>query len=275
MVSLAGSGDGLRAFPLGKGSGSVTAFSQADGFFAIPALDAGAEAGRAVRVRLIGGAARLPDLVVIGSHCVGLDLVLEELAAGGLRARVLAVGSLGGLAAAKRGECDLAGAHLLDPKTGSYNAPFLSPGLRLVPGWGRMQGVVFRPGDPRFEGLDAREAVRRAAADPACLLVNRNAGSGTRILLDGMLGGARPPGHANQPKSHNAVAAAVAQGRADWGIAISTVAGAYGLGFLPLADEHYDFFVPEDRIARPAVAAFIEALQSPALRQRLAALGFR
>jgi putative molybdopterin biosynthesis protein len=274
MVSLAEAEGGLRAFPLGKGSGSVTAFSQADGFFAIPALDAGAEAGSAVRVRLIGGAARLPDLVVIGSHCVGLDIVLEELAGQGLRARVLAVGSLGGLAAAKRGECDLAGAHLLDPSTGTYNTPFLAPGLRLVPGWRRMQGVVFRPGDARFEGLDGRDAVRRAAADPGLLLVNRNAGSGTRILLDGLLGGARPAGHANQPKSHGAVAAAVAQGRADWGVAIATVARDYGLGFLPLAEEHYDFFLPEARSGRPAVAAFLAALGEARLRRRLAEAGF-
>lgn len=276
MVSLAEApeGDGLRAFPLGKGSGSVTAFSQADGFFAIPALDSGAEAGSPQRVRLIGGATRPPDLSIIGSHCLGLDAVLEELAAEGIRARTLAVGSLGGLAAAKRGECDLAPAHLLDPGSGTYNAPFLAPGLRLAPGWRRMQGVVFRPGDARFEGLEGQEAVRRAAADPACLLVNRNAGSGTRILLDGLLGGARPPGYANQPKSHNAVAAAVAQGRADWGVAISTVARAYGLGFLPLAEEHYDFFVPEARAGRPAVAAFLAAIRRPETRARLAALGF-
>jgi putative molybdopterin biosynthesis protein len=116
--------------------------------------------------------------------------------------------------------------------------------------------------------------VRHAAADPACLLVNRNAGSGTRILLDGLLGGARPAGYANQPKSHNAVAAAVAQGRADWGVAIATVAEAYGLGFLPLAEEHYDFFLPEARAGRPAVQAFLAALRAPELRARLVALGF-
>jgi putative molybdopterin biosynthesis protein len=275
MVSLAEAPDGgLSAFPLGKGSGSVTAFSQADGFFAIPALDQGAEAGSRIAVRLIGTAARLPDLSIIGSHCVGLDAVLEDLAAQGLRARSLAVGSLGGLAAAKRGECDLAGAHLLDPASGTYNTPFLAPGLRLVPGWRRMQGVVFRLGDARFEGLDGPEAIRRAATDPACLLVTRNAGSGTRILLDGLLGVARPPGYANQPKSHNAVAAAVAQGRADWGVAIATVAHAYGLSFLPLAEEHYDFFLPETRAERPAVAAFLAALQSPATQTRLVTLGF-
>jgi putative molybdopterin biosynthesis protein len=275
MVSLAEAADGpgLAAWPLGKGSGSVTAFSAADGFFAIPALDAGAEAGAELRIRLIG-AARLPDLSIIGSHCVGLDAVLELLAARGIRARTLAVGSLGGLAAAKRGECDLAPAHLLDSASGRYNAPFLAPGMRLVPGWRRLQGVVFRPGDPRFEGLAAHEAIGRAASDRACLMVNRNAGSGTRILLDGLLAGARPGGYANQPRSHNAVAAAIEQGRADWGVAIATVARAYGLGFLPLADEHYDFFLPDSRAPRPAVAAFLEVVASPEATRRLAALGF-
>lgn len=275
MVSLSETpdGKGLTAWPLGKGSGSVTAFSQADGFFAVPTLAQGAEAGAPVQVRLIGEA-RLPELSIIGSHCVGLDGVLEVLAEQGIRARTLAVGSLGGLAAARRGECDLAPAHLLDAKTGLYNTPWLEAGLRLVPGWRRIQGVVFRPGDPRFEGQDGTGAIRRAATDPTCLLVNRNAGSGTRILLDGLLGGARPPGYPNQPKSHNAVAAAVAQGRADWGMAIGTVARAYGLGFLPIADEHYDFFVPEARLERPALQAFLAALDSEAVRERLRALGF-
>ena len=99
-------------------------------------------------------------------------------------------------------------------------------------------------------------------------------GSGTRILLDGLLGGARPAGYANQPKSHNAVAAAVAQGRADWGVAIESVARAYGLGFLPLADEHYDFFLAEARADRAAVAAFLRVLESAESRAALAALGF-
>ena len=97
-----------------------------------------------------------------------------------------------------------------------------------------MQGVLFRPGDKRFEGKTRRGAVKAALADPTCLMVNRNAGAGTRVLIDKLLGGARPPGYANQPRSHNAVAAAVAQARADWGVAIEPVARLYGLGFLPL-----------------------------------------
>ena len=81
-------------------------------------------------------------------------------------------------------------------------------------------------------------------------MVNRNAGAGTRVLIDKLLDGARPPGYANQPKSHNAVAAAIAQGRADWGVAIAPVARLYGLGFLPLAPEHYDFLLVESAARR-------------------------
>src|SRR6185312_1950759 len=95
-------------------------------------------AGAQVPVTLFTPQVRVPDLVVIGSHCTGLDLVIGELARQGVSVRSLAVGSLGGLAAAKRGECDLAPIHLLDPRTQAYNTPFLSDGLELVPGWRRM-----------------------------------------------------------------------------------------------------------------------------------------
>jgi putative molybdopterin biosynthesis protein len=103
--------------------------------------------------------------------------------------------------------------------------------------------------------------------------VNRNAGAGTRILIDQLLGQLRPPGYGNQPRSHNAVAAAVAQGRADWGVAIQSVAAMYGLGFLPLSPENYDFLAVESRRERPAVKAFLSALASPAVRADIAALG--
>src|SRR3954467_3783165 len=139
------------------------------------------------------------------------------MAHAGFVVRSIAVGSLGGLSAAKRGECDFAPIHLFDDKTETYNAPYLSDGLELVPGWRRMQGIVFRQGDARFEGLSAEAAVRAAIADPACIMVNRNQGAGTRILIDRMLGGARPDGYWNQPRSHNAVAAAGPQHPPAWG----------------------------------------------------------
>jgi putative molybdopterin biosynthesis protein len=275
LVALAEGADGPVALPTPKGSGSVTSFSQADGFIAVEALTSALPAGTHARVTLIGEAAAMPDLVVTGSHCVALDAVLGTLADQGFSARTIAVGSLGGVAAAERGECDLAPVHLVDPATGVYNAHLLRPGLALVKGWQRLQGLVFRAGDVRFEGRTAAEAVTIALADTACLMVNRNAGAGTRVLIDNLLGSARPPGYSNQPRSHNAVAAAVAQGRADWGVAIEPVARLYGLGFLPLAPEEYDFLLVESRRERPAVQALLKALGDEATRARIRTLGMR
>jgi putative molybdopterin biosynthesis protein len=209
----------------------------------------------------------------MGSHDVALDVVVGALAARNFVARTIAVGSLGGVAALSRGECDLAPVHLVDPATGIYNKHLLGPGMTLVPGWRRMQGFVSRPGDARFDGLSAAQALKAALADPAVLMVNRNAGSGTRVLTDSLLVGARPPGYANQPRSHNAVAAAVAQNRADWGVAIEPVARMYGLSFLPIAPEEYDFLLREDRRDRAAVRAFLELLHDEPTRDRIRALG--
>ncbi len=275
MVSLIeGAQEGsLAAYPTAKGSGAVTAFSQADGFIAIGPQTESLAAGTPVEVRLIGHP-RLADLVVIGSHCVGLDVLAGRLHDEGIAVKTLNVGSTGGLAAATRGECDIAAIHLMDPRTGEYNRPFLTPDLELWPGYRRLQGIVHRPGDARFEGRSLADALAAAAVSPDCLMVNRNAGSGTRILTDRLLGGARPPGYWSQPKSHNAVAAAVAQGRADWGIAIESVARQYRLGFIPAQDEHYDFVVPKARRERPPVRRFRALLEDQSIRNALSALGF-
>jgi putative molybdopterin biosynthesis protein len=275
MVSLVGGSNGLIAYPSGKGSGAITSFAQADGFLRIDALADQMPAGTEAEVTLFTPHLRVPDLVIVGSHCTGLDLVTGRLAHAGLTVRSIAVGSLGGLAAAKRGECDLAPIHLFDDKSETYNTPFLADGLELVAGWRRMQGIVFRKGDARFEGREAKQAVAAALADPACIMVNRNQGAGTRILIDRLLGGARPDGYWNQPRSHNAVAAAVAQHRADWGMTIAPVAHAAGLGFIPLAEEHYDFALVTARRQRPAVQAFLDALGSAEVRTALEKAGFR
>ncbi len=275
LVSLLSDEHGAVAFPSAKGSGSVTSFSQADGFIEIDALAGALDADSEARVTLIGESARAPDVVIMGSHDIALDVVVGALAERGYSARTIAVGSQGGVAAAERGQCDIAPVHLIDPATGEYNKHLLSPGISLVKGWQRMQGVLFRPGDRRFEGNSAAQAAKTAVADPSCLMVNRNAGAGTRVLIDQLLQGARPPGYANQPRSHNAVAAAIAQSRADWGVAIEPVAKMYGLGFLPLAPEHYDFLVVESRRQRPAVQAFLASLHDPRTRDRIAALGMQ
>jgi len=274
LVGLVAGDRHLAAYPMGKGSGSVTTFSRADGFVTIGRHDEIVEAGSPVTVRLLGSQLRPADLVVIGSHCVGLDFLLGKLQDRGFHTKFMAVGSTAGLEAAKRGECDLAGMHLLDPDRGQYNLPYLTAELELVEGYGRLQGVLFRRGDGRFEGCTATEAIARVKDDPDCVMVNRNRGSGTRILIDRLLDGSEPPGYSVQTRSHNAVAAAVLQGRADWGVAIEWVARRGGLGFLPLEDERYDFVIPTSRLDRPAVKAFCRLLDEPDVRGELQRMGF-
>jgi putative molybdopterin biosynthesis protein len=273
LVSLVASDEGPIAFPTGKGSGAVTAFSQADGFLTIDPLASALDAGATVEVTLIGKTDAAPDLVIMGSHDIALDVVVGALTERGFTARTIPVGSLGGVAAASRGECDLAPVHLIDPATGIYNRHLLTSGLALVPGWRRTQGFMFRNDDVRFAGLSTENALGAALTDSTLLMVNRNAGSGTRVLIDGLLRGARPPGYTNQPRSHNAVAAAIAQRRADWGFAIEPVARMYGLAFLPVGPEYYDFLMIEARRDRPAVKTFLEILRDEATRARIRALG--
>ena len=275
LVGLVQREDRLSAYPMGKGSGSVTTFSAADGFIAIDQHTEFVDAGAEVQVQLLGQGLEPADLVIIGSHCVGLDMLVGRLIHAGVRPKVLYVGSMGGAKAAARGECDIASVHLMDPATGRYNHHLLDDTLTLLSGYRRMQGLVFREGDARFAGKGLEGAIEAALTDPDCTMVNRNAGSGTRVLIDRQLGKRRPPGHGVQTKSHNAVAAAVQQGRADWGVAIDTVARQYGLGFIAMQEEHYDFIVPKASLERPGVRAFRALLADEAIQEQLRQLGFR
>ena len=258
---------GYAAFPMGKGSGSVTTFSRADGFVRIERTTEIVEAGTEVNVTLLGRALVPADLVIVGSHCTGLDVIAAAYVRGGRSVKLVAAGSKGGLDAASRGECDIAPIHLLDPETGEYNRPFLGEHLELIEGYRRMQGIVTRPEEER--------EVDELLEDDALRMVNRNRGSGTRIVIDRLLGDRRPDGYTYEPRSHHAVAAAVAQGRADFGVTIEPVARSAGLRFRPLHEERYDFAVPRDRLERQAVQAFLELLRPGGeVRDRLQKAGF-
>ena len=177
--------------------------------------------------------------------------------------------------AARRGECDIAGIHLLDAATGVYNHPFLTDELELLKGYRRMQGIVYRKEDPRFAGHDNEQILEGLRVDSQCMMINRNRGSGTRILIDRLLDGEQPPGYALQARNHNAVAAAIVQRRADWGVAIESVARQAELGFNPLTEEQYDFVLPKSRRDQPAVRALRSLLADSVVRQQLARLGCR
>jgi putative molybdopterin biosynthesis protein len=213
---------------------------------------------------------------VIGSHCVGIDVLIGVVRehAPEFVAKVINTGSLGGLQAVKRGEADAAGIHLLDEATGEYNIPFfhrfdLKGKAVLVRGYMREQGFLLPKGNPeKVRGFDDLLARKLS-------LINRNRGSGTRILVDFHLSKiaaskgvkldeltSQIHGYTSEAKSHSAVAAAVAHGRADVGVGIRTVAEAYGLDFVKIGDESFDFLLPKDRLNKRAVQSFLTALKS-------------
>ena len=264
------------AFPSAKGSGAVTSFSQADGFIEIDALAGALDADTQARVTLIGAASRAPDVVIMGSHDIALDVVVGALAERGFSARTIAVGSQGGVAAAERGQCDVAPVHLVDPATGIYNQHLLSPGLTLVKGWQRMQGVVFRPGDARFEGKSASRrrqdrARRSELPDGQPQRRRRHPRADRRSCSPAPARPATPTSRARTTRSRPP-----SRRRAPTGASRSNRwRKMYGLGFLPLSPEDYDFLLVESRRERPAVQAFLAALRDSRTRERIKALGMQ
>ncbi len=280
LVNLVrGADGGYTAYPMLTGSGAITTFAEADGYIEIPEHVEMLGEGEEHEVVLLGETLQLADLTIIGSHCIGVDMLLSMLRER-IKPKVINVGSSGGLAAVRRGESDISGMHLVDEATGEYNLPFirrlgLEDMVYLVRGYFREQGIVVQKGNPRgISGVeDLLEGVR---------FINRNPGSGTRVLLDLELGKlaeergvelreltARITGYEIEAKSHSAVAAAVAHGRADAGIAIRTVAEQYGLDFIPLREEEYDFAIPREKIEKREVQDFLSALRSSEFRQML------
>ncbi|MCK5829804.1 MAG: molybdopterin biosynthesis protein [Methylococcales bacterium] len=265
----------LTAYPIGKGSGSVTTFSHADGFVRIDRHVELLEAGSEVQVQLLSRDTKPADLVIIGSHCAGLDLLISLLKEKGIQARFMSVGSAAGLSAVKRGQCDIAGIHLFNIDNNTYNHSFMSAGLSLIQGYRRQQGLLFRKNDPRFQGNNAKQIISKIKNDPSCLMINRNTGSGTRILIDQLLDGSIPNGYLVQTSNHRAVIAAIQQNRADWGIAIQSVADDDNIVFLPIKDENYDFMVADSRLHKKSIQVFIELLNDKATQASLASINIQ
>jgi putative molybdopterin biosynthesis protein len=264
--------DHFKAYPLLAGSGSATALAFADGFIEIPESREFLDENEIVDVKLISRYLRPADLIIIGSHCPGVDLITELSDLGYVK--VINVGSVGGWLAVKRGEADIAGTHLFDEQTKEYNVPFMDIyGLKgkavLIRGYVRLQGFIVEKGNPL--GISGFEDLLK----PNIRFINRNKGSGTRALIDMKLRELAflknvsfqeltnmIRGYYTEAKTHSGVAAAIAQGRADVGVAIKSVADAYDLDFIPIGEEFYDFLIPIDRLEKTSVKKFINTLKS-------------
>ena len=270
----------LIASPLGRGSGVVSSFMKADGILEVPQGVEGYEAGSTVQVRLLRPEEDLAHtLLAIGSHDPLLDEAADllHLADPALRMSSTHVGSMGGIMAVRRGETHVAGVHLLDERDGSYNTSFIrkyfpSGGVRLVECVGRTQGLMLAAGNP----LGVRGVTDLAR--PGLRYVNRQRGSGTRILMDHLcrkagMDTAAIYGYDREEFTHTSVAAQIASGSADAGMGIYSAARLYGLDFLPVCTELYDLLIPDGAFETPMVRKLLEVLRGGAFRLRLEKLG--
>ena len=279
-VRLGMVGGKLMASPLSRGSGVVSSFMKADGILEVPQGQEGFEAGTEVPVRLLRPMAELErTLVAIGSHDPLLDEAADllHLADPTVFMSSTHVGSMGGVMAVRRGETHIAGVHLLDASDGSYNTSYIRKyfpdgGVRLVECVGRTQGLMLPSGNP----LGIRDLADLAR--PGFRYVNRQKGSGTRILIDYLcaqqgIDTTKIYGYEREEFTHTSVAAQIASGSADAGMGIWSAARLYGLDFLPICMEQYDLLIPDSAFDTPMVQRLLEVLRGGAFRARIEALG--
>lgn len=279
-VHLGRVGDRVVATPLKRGAGIVTSLTRADGILRIPSESEGVEEGRPVAAELIRPASTLGEtLVITGSHDVTLDLLADHLKrhAPWIRVSSSHVGSLAGLVAIGAGQCHLGGTHLLDPETGDYNVSYLRQHLpdvpvRLVTLALRQQGLIVRPGNPKMiNGLAdlTRDDVT---------LINRQAGSGTRVLLDyhleaSSIDPATIRGYDHDEYTHTGVAVQILAGTADVGLGILAAARVLGLDFVPLMIERYDLCIPHAHWDDPRIEILRKVLASEDFQRSVKELG--
>jgi putative molybdopterin biosynthesis protein len=279
-VKLGQVGDTIVATSLPRGAGSITTITEAHGLIRIPQDVEGINEGQPAAAELLQHPETIRNTVVIvGSHDNALDVLADQIRASGSTVSLSSshVGSLGGLMAIKKGVCHMAGSHLLEPADGSYNISYIRrylPGvpIKLVNLVLRDQGLIVARGNPK-----AISKIQDLAR-PDVIFINRQGGSGTRVLLDFKLGQAGMGaeainGYANEEFTHMAVAVAVLSGAADAGMGIYAAAKALDLDFIPVVTEQYDLVIPGVHFEGPLVQAVLETIASPAFKRRVEGLG--
>jgi molybdenum cofactor synthesis domain-containing protein len=270
----------LIAMPLQRGAGVITSLTRADGILQIPQELEGVDVDQTVRVRLLRPTEELDHtLIMIGSHDNTIDVLANELKRHDSRIHLSSsnVGSLGGLMAVRRGQTHLAGSHLLETDTGGYNFSYIQrylsgTPLRLLQLAKRQQGFLLRQHNPKkIQGIEdlTREDVT---------FVNRQGGSGTRILFDYALeqrgiDSGKIRGYDQEEFTHMAVAVNVLSGRADAGMAIYASARALGLDFIPVAEERYDVVIPESSWADEKIQLLLRIIVSDSFRKMVREMG--
>ena len=270
----------LIAAPLGRGAGVITTMVHADGLMRIPTFVEGINAGEEMEVELLRPLTDIENTILaVGSHDVAIGILEDRLKLLHPECKIAAtnVGSLGGLFALRRRETHVAGCHLLDPDTGAYNVPDIK---RMIPETPvvlvhlarREQGLIVKKGNPKkIAGL-------QALARPDVMFVNRQPGSGTRVLLDYELkrlqiNSAAIHGYEREEFTHMAVGVAVASGLADAGLGVRSAANALGLDFIRVGEEQYDLVFLRSFFDSEKGQRLLETIRSAGLKQAVNDLG--
>lgn len=279
-VKLGQVGDRIVATPLARGAGCITSITEADGIIRIPDHVEGVLDGRPVTAHLLRPLTDIRNTIVsVGSHDNTIDVLADLIRAQSSRFSLSSshVGSMGGLMAVKKGLCHMAGTHLLDTADGTYNISYVQKYLPDTPVYllhlvRRDQGLIVRPKNPKqIKGINdlAREDV---------IFINRQGGSGTRILLDYELermeiSSQHIAGYQNEEFTHMAVAVAVLSGTADAGLGIYAAAAALGLDFIPVVTESYELLIPAEYMETEMMRLLADIIRSDAFKSRVASLG--
>lgn len=279
-VKLGAVDDKIVAIPLPRGAGCITTLTEADGIIRIPKNLEGIKPHQPVTAELLRPLSSVNNtIVVVGSHDNTLDILADQIRSGqkNLTLSSSHVGSMGGLMAIKKGVCHLAGSHLLDIEDGSYNVSYVNKYLsgtkvRLVNLVLRDQGLMVSPGNPK--AIKGIEDFRRKDIT----FINRQAGSGTRILLDFRLkqmdiDPSEVNGYENEEFTHMSVAVAVLSGAVDVALGIYAAARALDLDFIPVVTEQYDLVIPEIFFESENIRILLETIGTTTFKKRVNALG--
>jgi putative molybdopterin biosynthesis protein len=279
-VTLGRVGAKLVAVPLARGAGVITTMVHADGLLRIPSLVEGLNAGDEAEVELLRPIKDIENTILCtGSHDLAIGVLEDQLKLSHPELKIAAanVGSLGGLLALERGETHIAGTHLLDPESGVYNVPDIKKTIPKVPLVlvhlaQREQGILVARGNPKSLA-DLNDLAR-----PGIRFVNRQPGSGTRVLLDCELkkldlDPASIDGYDREEFTHMAVGVAVASGLVDAGLGVRAAATALGLDFILVASEQYDLLVARAFFESERGELLMEIIRSDGFKRAVAALG--
>ncbi len=279
-VNIGKVGSKYVATPLARAAGSITTLTRAEGIIRIPAHSEGISQDEEIKAELLVSSEDLSNTIVfIGSHDITIDILADEIRREGQDIRISSgnVGSLGGLIALRKEICHMSGSHLLDTETRQYNISYIKrylKGMRvsvfnLVL---RDQGLIVNTGNPK--GIKGIEDLVRDGIS----FVNRQIGSGTRVLFDHMINqlgimSESIKGYDHEEFTHMAVAVDVLSGAADCGMGIFAAAKALNLDFISIEREQYDLIIPSTILDQPNIQAVLETIQSQHFRERVIALG--